>query len=69
MKVQLTSSFSTYYLQYVGIGWSEHDEDTPHLIYKKWHLKDQVVCVDVALLSMFYSTYTYLGCSIGFLGI
>lgn len=39
--------YSTYY---IGIGWSVHDEDNLHLVYRKWNLKDQVKSKDVALM-------------------
>lgn len=40
-------------LWFQGVGWSEHDQDIPHLEYRKWHLKEQLTCVDVALIGRF----------------
>ena len=40
-------------LHFIGVGWNEHDEDTPYLAYRKWHLKEQALLVDVALLGMY----------------
>ena len=33
-----------------GLGWSEYDEDTPRLIFKKWELKDQSNINNIAFL-------------------
>ena len=37
-------------LLFSGVGWSEYDDDIGHLVYRKWHLKDQACCLDVALI-------------------
>ena len=33
-----------------GIGWNEYDDDIPQLVYRKYHLKEQTMFNDVALL-------------------
>ena len=35
---------------YIGFGWSEHDEDSPLLVSRKWSLKEQATCMDTAVI-------------------